>query len=158
MKIGDTLVASQLSGDFTLPQEKNKKIIFIAGGIGITPFRSMLKYLIDQGEKRDIIIFYSNKTLTDFAYTADLDEAESKFGIKTIYTLTDKNLLPPTWVGETGFIDMQMIKKHVPDFVDRHYYISGPNTLVSSFEKTLEEIGIDKNQITKDFFQDLLKI
>ena len=55
-------MASQLAGDFILPEDKNKKLVFIAGGIGVTPFRSMIKYLIDKNEKRDIIIFYSNRT------------------------------------------------------------------------------------------------
>ena len=47
MKVGDTISAGQLAGDFTLPKEKTRKIICIAGGIGVTPFRSMIKYLID---------------------------------------------------------------------------------------------------------------
>lgn len=149
---GETVVASQLSGDFTLPKDKNKKLVFIAGGIGVTPFRSMIKYLVDQKESRSITVFYSQKTLTDFAYVNDLDQAEEELGIKTIYTLTEKNLIPPTWVGETGFVDLKMIQKYVPDYIERYYYISGPHSMVAAFDKTLKEIGIKENQIIKDFF------
>ena len=75
------VVASQLAGDFTLPKDKNKKLIFIAGGIGVTPFRSMIKYLIDNNEKRDIVIFYSNKSFADIAYKEIFDEAAKKLRI-----------------------------------------------------------------------------
>jgi len=149
---GEKIVASQLSGDFILPKEKNKKLVFIAGGIGVTPFRSMIKYLIDKKEKRDITIFYSQKTFNDFAYVNDLDEAEKELGIKTIYTLTEKNLVPTNWNGETGFIDMTMIKKYISDYNDRCYFLSGPHTMVVNFEKTLKNIGIKNSRIIKDFF------
>ncbi len=152
MQPGQTMVASQLSGDFTLPNDKNKKLVFIAGGIGVTPFRSMIKYLIDQKESRAITLFYSQKTLNDFAYVDDLDQAENQLGIKTVYTLTDKKLTPPTWIGETGFVDLKMIQKYVPDYMDRYYYISGPHSMVAAFEKTLKEIGILDNQIIIDYF------
>src|SRR5690606_33578640 len=59
MKEGDSLVAGQLSGDFVLPKDKNKKLVFIAGGIGVTPFRSMIQYLLTNREKRDIVLFYA---------------------------------------------------------------------------------------------------
>src|SRR5258708_34079548 len=61
---GSTIVAGQVAGEFTLPKDPQKKLVFIAGGIGITPFRSMVKYLLDRDEKRAITLFYSNRYLT----------------------------------------------------------------------------------------------
>ena len=79
---GGIVVAGQLAGDFTLPEEKDKKLVFIAGGIGVTPFRSMIKYLVDNNEKRDIVIFYSNKRFNDIAYKDIFDQAEKKLALK----------------------------------------------------------------------------
>jgi len=83
MKVGDTIVASQLSGEFILPADESKKLVFLAGGIGITPFRSQIKYLIDTKQKRDIILFYSNRTPADIAYKEIFDQAQINFGLKT---------------------------------------------------------------------------
>ena len=146
------VVASQLAGDFTLPKNKNKKLVFIAGGIGITPFRSMIKYLIDKNEKRDIIIFYSNKNLGDVAYKEVFDQAFKKLGIKTIYCLSDLESIPNGWNGEKGFISQEMIEKHAPDFKERMFYISGPRSMIVSFQKALKDAGISKNHIITDFF------
>jgi ferredoxin-NADP reductase len=152
LKPGDTIVAGSRAGDFTLPKNKSKKLVFVAGGIGITPFRSMIKYLVDYNEKRDIVLFYSNKKIEDVAYTEVFDGAYEKLGIRTVYTLTDKTVAPVLWRGELGHIDANMIRRNVPGFLDRTYYISGPNTMVKTFKNTLVKMGIEKSQIITDFF------
>lgn len=133
------IVASQLSGEFTLSKDVSKKLVFLAGGIGITPFRSMVKYLMDTQEKRNIILFYSNKTEEDIVYK-DIFEKANKVGVQTMYVVTDK----------MGYIDEKMIREKVPDFKDRIFYISGPHSMVDAFEKTLKDMGV-KN-IKVDFF------
>lgn len=152
LKPGEHIAASQRAGDFTLPKDKNKKLVFIAGGIGITPFRSMIKYLSDKGEKRDITLFYSNKTYEEISYAEVFDEAYQKLEIKTIYTLTDTHTIPSQWRGEKGIINADMIRKYVPDLRDITFYISGPRAMVTSFEKTLSQLGIKKSRITTDYF------
>lgn len=146
------IVASQLAGDFTLPKDTSKKLVFVAGGIGITPFRSMLKFLIDTSEKRDIAVLFSNKYQEDIVYKDVLDEAEKKLGIPTIYTLTDTEKIPQTWNGERGRITSEIIMRHIPDWKDRTYYLSGPHIMVTGFEKTLREMGVSRAHIKKDFF------
>ncbi len=152
---GSVIVGSQISGDFTLPRNKNQKLVFIAGGIGITPFRSMLKYLIDTNQKRDIVVFYTNKTAEEIAYTDVLKEAKQKLGIKTIYTLTDTSVIPQGWPGNKGRINSQMIQAEVPDYLDRIYYISGPTAMVSGAQDFLLTMGIPKKHIKKDYFAGL---
>lgn len=146
------IVASQLSGDFTLPKNKNQKLVFIAGGIGITPYRSIIKYLIDSQEKRDIIILYSNKTKSEIVYKDVFDTAENKLHIKTIYTLTDLAQIPQDWVGERGRINDGLIKKYVSDWQERLFYLSGPRSMVDAFEDTLKKMGVKKRMIKTDFF------
>ncbi len=136
------IVAGQRTGDFTMPSDRNKKLVFMAGGIGVTPFRSMLKYLIDKNERRDIIVFYSNKNETEIAYKDIFDEAQQKLGIKTVYVCTEK----------TGRVNNKIIVQEIPDFKDRYFYLSGPHAMVAGFETLLKQMGIPANQIKIDFF------
>ncbi len=146
------LIGNQISGDFTLPDDPNKKLVFMAGGIGITPFRSMLKYLVDTNQKRPIIMFYSNKLYNEIIYTDVFNDAYSKLGIKTVYTLTDKNKIPANWRGRVGRIDSKMIAQEVPDYKERTFYLSGSHSMVVGHEETLRSMGIQEKQIKKDFF------
>ncbi len=145
------VVGAQLSGDFTLPRDKSQKLVFVAGGIGITPFRSMLKFLIDKGERRDIVLLYSNRTADEIVYRDVFDAAQS-LGIKIIYTLTDTAQIPAGWTGQTGRIGSEMINKLIPDYNRRIFYLSGPHTLVTGFTRTLSDLGIPQRQIITDFF------
>ena len=107
MKPGDEIVASQLAGEFVLPKDKRAKLVFMAGGIGITPFRSMIRDLLDHDERRPIAVFYSNRTAPEIVYTEVLEEARNRLGIETVYTLTDTNGVPPDWQGGTGRVDAE---------------------------------------------------
>lgn len=145
------IVGAQLSGDFTLPIDKKQKLVFIAGGIGITPFRSMIKYLVDNNQHRIITLFYSNKSGKEIMYS-DVFEKARELGINTVYTLTDKDNLPLNWKGYSGRITSKLIKTEVPDFMERRYYLSGPHNMVKEFQRILEEIGVPKNKIKVDYF------
>ena len=152
MNIGETISASQLSGEFVMPENKDKKLVFIAGGIGVTPFRSMIKNLIDTDEKRDIVMFFSNRTPADIVYKDIFDEAKEKIGLKTIYAVNDLAGSEPLPDMRVGFINEEMIRKEVPDFAERVFYISGPHVMVSAFETTLNKMGIKSRDIKVDFF------
>ena len=151
----DRIVGAQLSGDFIMPKDPKQKMAFFAGGIGITPFRSMIKYLIDTNEHRDLVLFYINKNINDIAYRDVFSEANSKLGIRTIYTLTDIETVQGNWQGYRGRIDAKIIKKEIPDYLERIFYISGPHNMVEAYKQTLLKIGINKNQIKMDFFPGL---
>jgi ferredoxin-NADP reductase/Na+-translocating ferredoxin:NAD+ oxidoreductase RnfD subunit len=152
MRPGDEIVASQLAGEFVLPANQREKLVFMAGGIGITPFRSMIRYLLDRNERRPITVFYSNRTAPEIVYADVLEDARKELGIRTVYTLTDPNGVPPDWQGGTGRVDAEMITKTVPDYRERTFYLSGPRSLVVGFEEVLRKIGIPKNRIKTDFF------
>lgn len=152
MRPGSQISASQLSGDFTLPKDPSEKLVLIAGGIGITPFRSMLKYLVDRGEKRPIILFYSNKKPSEIAYSDIFAEAGTQLGIKTVYTLTDARQAPADWPGYIGHFDPRIIAAEVPDWRERTFYLSGPRGMVMAFEKTLKQMGVTRLRIKTDFF------
>lgn len=138
LQSADTLVASQIAGDFILPDDPAKKLVFLAGGIGITPFRSMVKYLLDTSRKLDIILIYAAKNEGEFVYKELFDEAVKKLGIKVYY--------------KTGRIDAGFIQKEVTDYHERLFYISGPPAMVSSLNHLLKSINISSSHIKTDFF------
>jgi len=146
------IVGAQLSGDFTLPKDPHQKLVFIAGGIGITPFRSMIKYLLDVKQARPIVVLYSNKTADEVIYRDVLDEAQRRLNIRTVYALTGEASRQPNWLGRLGRIDAKMIAEEVPDFVERVFYLSGPQEMVRAYEDTLRGMGVAARQIKTDFF------
>lgn len=128
---GDIITASQLGGDFVLPKDSKIKLAFIAGGIGITPFRSMI-----QSEKRDVVLLYSNKNNSEAVYGDVLNK------VKTYYIETEKE----------GHINAEMIKKEIPDYKERIFYLSGPPNMVDSFKKILGNLGVSIFKIKTDYF------
>ncbi|HEU5228467.1 MAG TPA: RnfABCDGE type electron transport complex subunit D [Ktedonobacteraceae bacterium] len=150
------IVAGQIAGDFTLPHDPAQKLVFIAGGVGITPFRSMLKYLLDTQQRRDIVLFYSNRSADEIAYKDILGEAQTKLGTKICYTLTNPEAMPRNWNGLAGPITERMLQEAVPDYAERIYYLSGPPEMVRAYEQMLKNVGIRGSQIKKDFFPGLV--
>jgi len=141
MKNGDKIVAGSLSGDFVLPQDPGRKVVFIAGGIGITPFRSIIKNMVDKAEKRDIVLFYSIKNTEDGVYMGVFRAAQG-LGLRTFVNVSS----------QSGPITKEIIAGQVADFKQRTFYLSGPPGMVDAFEKTLLEMGLRKSQIKTDFF------
>jgi ferredoxin-NADP reductase/Na+-translocating ferredoxin:NAD+ oxidoreductase RnfD subunit len=146
MKPGYVMTAGQLAGDFTLPKDPAEKLVFIAGGIGVTPFRSMLKYLNDCSQKRDIVLFYSVAAADQIAYRDILESSAT-----VVYVLGSKEI-PKNWHGETGFITPEMINKYVPDYADRRFYISGPPVMVDNYRRLLRTQGVLRRNIVTDHF------
>jgi ferredoxin-NADP reductase/Na+-translocating ferredoxin:NAD+ oxidoreductase RnfD subunit len=136
-KKGDVILADGLAGDFGLPKSEKQKLAFLAGGVGITPFRSMVKYAIDFGHQRDIHILYSAVYEDEFAFKKLFSEAE-KFGVRTTY-ITDK-------------IDQAKIKATITDFAERIFYISGPYGFVHAMQDNLLKLGVQPKQIKTDYF------
>lgn len=149
------IIASLVSGDFTLPKNPNQKIAMIAGGIGITPFRSMIKYLTDTGQQRDVVLMYANRVVEEVVYRDVLQEAQGAFGLRTVYVLSDTRRAPNWWAGELGRIDADMIEARVPDYDERTFYVSGSPQLVQGALAALRELGVKSSQIRTDYFSGL---
>lgn len=142
LKSNQKIAAGQLMGDFVLPKDVSKKLVLIAGGIGITPYRSMIKYLVDTNQKRDIIIVYTVSNKNNFVYKDVFTIAQNKLGIKTVYVDSHTQ----------GHIDALRLAKEIPDFRERYFYISGSRNVVSGFKEILKDLNIPKNKIITDFF------
>jgi glycine betaine catabolism B len=152
LNVGDEVMSVHLEGRFTLPSDPGQSLVFIAGGIGITPFRSIIKYMTDAGIRRPVTLFYANRQANEILFRDVFDQAEKATGLKTVYTLSGDRV-PEDWTGKVGRIDGNMIRQEVPDYPDRTYYVSGPEPMVIAFEKMLSEMGIPRGRIKKDSFQ-----
>jgi ferredoxin-NADP reductase/Na+-translocating ferredoxin:NAD+ oxidoreductase RnfD subunit len=148
LKPGDEITVSGLEGEFTMPKEQNKKLVFIAGGVGIAPFLSVFKYLSDRNERRDIVLMYANKTKDDIAFASEI-KAAAGVGVRSIDVITEP---PAGWTGRSGFITQDMIKQDVPDWKERTFYVSGPEPMVLNYEKMLKQMGLPSSQVIRDYF------
>ena len=149
------IVAAQLGGDFVLPEDRERKLVFIAGGIGITPYRSMIKYLLDNEEPRDITMLYSARTADDIVYEDIFEAARQKLGIQTVYCLTGKKRSADNKSGKhyrSGAVTPELIRHEVPDYAERTFYISGSHPMVNDLHDALHELGVRGSQIKTDFF------
>ncbi len=149
LKIGDTITASGVEGDFVLPDDKSRPLVFIAGGIGVTPFRSMVKYLLDSGEKRLITLFYAVNSEADLVYMDIFEQAVQTMDMKIIPIVSEPSA---SWKGHRGRLDKKIIKDEVPELGSPLFYVSGPEPMVEAVEKILRSIGVERNQIQQDFF------
>ncbi len=149
---GEKISANSLMGDFLLEEKDGLGLVFIAGGIGITPFRSMVKYLIDKEIKCSVVLFYTVKDSQEIVYQDVWQEGQDKINLRVVYVLTDKENVSPGWQGEVGFIDETMIRRYVPDWPERKFYLSGPNAMVEAYKKTLLGLGVSRKKIKTDYF------
>lgn len=149
MKLGDELVASHLAGEFTLPEDPAQKMVWIAGGIGITPFRSMIRELAQTKKKRDVYLFYCANTEQDFAYKNEFTERCDQVGVCIKYVVGKP---ASTWTGMSGHLTREIIEKEVPDYLSRLFYFSGPPMMVENYVKLVKSMGVPKKQIKTDYF------
>jgi ferredoxin-NADP reductase len=149
MKVGEEIFVSQLAGNFTLHNKETGKLAFIAGGIGITPFRSMIKQLVDTGIQRDIVLLYLVGDAKEFAYK-DVFNAASEYGVKVIPVVT--NTTTSTDGYRHALFNEALLQELIPDSLERKFYISGPNNLVDSAKATLKRVGVKRHRIRTDHF------
>lgn len=147
---GARLYAAQRGGDFVLPDNPDEKLAFIAGGIGVTPFRSMVRDLLDRGQRRDIVLFYACKTGAEIAYHDLWDEASRTTGMRTICVLADEDA--PGDDVERGFITAAMLQRRLPDWQERTFYLSGPDAMVQTYRHLLRGMGVASGRIRTDYF------
>jgi len=146
------MIGAQLSGDFVLPKDEKQKLVFIAGGIGITPFRSIIQSFLDSGKGRDVVLFYACTQADEFIYKDIFARAAEQFGLKVVYVLTHPENAPKDWQGECGRLTPEVVQKYVPDVKERRYYLSGPNTMVEAYKQLLIHMGVSRSQIVTDYF------
>ncbi len=155
LKTGDEIKVRLPYGNFVI-KEGQKKVTFITGGIGITPVRSICKYLTDSNSKIDVKVLLSINTPADDVFKSDFDSmVECNNNLKVARTITSKNedLDKYDQLCRFGYIDKDMIQCEVPDCSGRVFFISGPPKMVDSMKCILKEelLLLDANIIIENF-------
>ena len=149
--LGATFQLMGPMGGFTLHKDAHRPAVFLAGGIGITPVRSIVEHATQRRLAHRICVFYSNQTRARVAFLEDFEAwARTNDNLRFVPTLTQERT--EGWAYEHGPIDQQMIAKYVPDLGAPVYYIVGPPAMVRRMKGVLEGIGIHELQIKSEDF------
>lgn len=140
-------------GSFTLHANRAKRAVFLAGGIGITPFESMIRDATERADSRSLYLFYSNRRPEDSAFLDDLAAVGARNRqFHLIATMTEMEKSGVAWDGERGFIDAAMLRRHLPALNGPIYYIAGPPAMVAAMRDMLVKAEVDEDDIrTEDF-------
>lgn len=152
LPLGGIVIASQLAGDFILSKKVNQKIGMVAGGIGVTPFRSQVQAMIDGESPQDTVLFYCNNLPADLAYAPLWERAKSSFSFRLIPVFARAEPDPQY---EIGYFDAAILKRHAPDYLERMWYVSGSPGMVAATAVVLGSVGVPSRQIVRDFFPGL---
>jgi ferredoxin-NADP reductase len=153
LPIGSGVKIEGPMGSFRLHNNTARPAVFLAGGIGIAPFLSMLSYAAGEKLRHPIVLFYANRYLEDAAFMNplwQLERANPRFRFVPTLTRRDKNYR--SWKGETGHINSEMLVTQVGILRGPIYYIAGPPTMVASTRRTLSEAGVDEDDIRTEEF------
>lgn len=148
---GDMIKLEYPFGKFTLDDSK-AKIAFLSGGIGITPIRSICKYVVDSNLGTDMILVYSNRSINDIVFNDDFDRMREKYlKLKVAHVLCEP---APGFKCTVGLINAQVIKNQVLDYAERKFYICGPPQMVVAMKKILsQDLGLPEENIITENFQ-----
>jgi glycine betaine catabolism B len=146
---GATIEAIGPNGGFT-NTEPEKPAVFIAGGIGITPFRSMMMDFDNNHIMARVTMLYGSRTPDNILFKDTFDDIATRnphFKIVHVIEMPDAS-----WTGESGRITAEMIQKYAPDLANLIFYLSGPKPMVDIFTNMLQGLNVDKAHIKQDFF------
>jgi ferredoxin-NADP reductase len=117
----------------------------LAGGIGITPMRSICKYCTDRGLDVAVALLCANNAEMDVVFRWELEEMEKQNrNLKVVFTLSEAG---PGWKGHVGRIDADMIREEVPDFLTAIFYVCGPPAMVDAMRTVLRDLGTPMDSI-----------
>ena len=153
MDKGDEIDMRGPMGNFTLHEDTSKPAVFLAGGIGITPFLSMIKWSTEDDTGHELHLFYSNRTPKSVAFLSELEDLASKNDkFNLIPTITDTD--DPGWSYEQGMLGSEMYEKNLPERVieEAIWYIVGPPGMVQGVKESLMEWRIDELRIKSEDF------
>jgi ferredoxin-NADP reductase len=153
IEIGTEITLDAPYGSFTLHNNSRIPAVFLTGGIGVTPVRSIVLQAAHDNLPHKIFLFDSNRRPEDAAFLDELIEAQEKNPNYTfIGTMTEMHNSAQKWDGETGYITKAMLEKYVGDLMLPIYYLAGPASMVTAMRKTLNEAGVDDDNIRTEEF------
>jgi len=150
LPVGASVEVEEPKGDFLLPAETDRRYVFIAGGIGITVFRCMLRYIAEEHLAHRVTLVYSNRDRQSAAFLDELVELEqANPNLQLVLTMTDD----PAWKGESRRIDAELLRDHLgSELRALTYLIAGPPAMVEGVVGTLRAAGVPETQLLPEGF------
>jgi ferredoxin-NADP reductase len=153
MEIGTELGLDAPYGSFTLHNNPRIPAVFLTGGIGVTPVRSIVLQAAHDNLPHKIFLFDSNRRPKDSAFLDELKDAQKKNPNYTfVGTMTEMENSDQKWDGETGYITKAMLLKYIGDLLLPIYYVAGPPSMVTAMRRTLNDAGVDDDNIRTEEF------
>jgi ferredoxin-NADP reductase len=153
LPVGTEVLLQGPYGSLTLSRNNTRPAVFMAGGIGITPFRSLIWSAAESLSPRKMFLFYSVRVPEEAAFLEELREMERYNGhYKLICTVTQPEKARRPWQGETGRISAEMLSKWIPDLKVPMYYAAGPSGMVTGVRQMLIAAGISEEDIRAEEF------
>lgn len=148
---GDPLAIQYPFGKFVL-DETFPKIAFLSGGIGITPIRSICKYVVDKNLGNNIVLVYANRSIKDVVFKDDFEAMMKSYaGLRVAHVLSEAE---PGFKCTVGRINREVIKNEIPDYAERKFYLCGPPQMVEAMRLLLtDELGVSLEMIVTENFQ-----
>lgn len=150
LPMGSEIKFAGPTGNFILHDDLTTPAVLIAGGIGIAPFHSMIRYHAQHHTSLPIYLFYGNQTMADAAFFNELNDYTKE---NTRFSFIPTFAAPePDWKGETGFVDDKMVKRYITDINVPIYYVCGSPAMVTAIQELLSEMGINEERIKVEDF------
>jgi len=141
------------AGSFTLHQDASVPAVFIAGGIGITPFRSMVHDAVHRRLPHRITLIYSNRNPEGAAFHEELVQlVKTCPNITYVPTMTQADKSSQAWPGERRYVNADFVRDHVGDLTTPIFYLAGPPGLVAAVTKAVNEAGADASRVRSEEF------
>jgi ferredoxin-NADP reductase len=152
MPIGTQVEVEGPFGDLILHNDQDRVAVFLAGGIGITPFRSILLQAKRERLQHSLFCFYANRRPEDAPFLKELKALQEPHSRTIVSTMTHVRPLDPTWDGEIGRIDQSMLARHLKFAVSPIYYLAGPPGMVKGLHQMLKSGGVGDDDIRMEEF------
>jgi ferredoxin-NADP reductase len=149
LEIGDEVQVEEPKGSFLLPEDTSTEYVFVAGGIGITVFRSMLRFIADEGLPYRVTLVYSNRDSESSAFLDELPGLERRIeGLRVVLTMTDE----PGWAGETRHLDADVLGELVGGLEGKTFLVAGPPQMAEAVAGSLKAAGLPEDRVRADAF------
>ena len=147
LRRGDSVAFKGPAGQMTY-EGGLEAVVFLAGGIGITPVRSVLRFCEDRKVPGKRLLIYANKVIDDIAFLEEFQKMEKNnrdFSMRLVLETPHEG-----WTGSVGFITEQVIRDHVPDLQGQTFYLCGPPPMVNALTKALNGMGVGEDRLVKE--------
>ncbi|MGW0810861.1 ferredoxin reductase family protein [Nonomuraea sp. NPDC002799] len=147
---GTTVYVDGPHGVFSIDQYEGAGFCLIAGGVGIVPALSMLRTLADRGDVRPVVLFSAHRDWDSIPFREEIEELTDRLNLRVVQVLSQP---PPDWTGESGYVNGDMLRRHLPSACPRfQFFICGPNLMLDAMEAALPGIGIPVDRIHTERF------